>query len=975
VESPVNSEEQKADDKLQSSIVRWLQGRQNKANVLLGLGATLIPFGAGFCTKEGWWLEVGLLLSGLGLLAAIFGFFLKAAEPIDESMLKGPHPFRFNEGELLPGLYRKQALSKLVDALSTGNVSAIFLIGPKGVGKTSLISGLRSSIVGKSVEPNPRFLYLDGRSQNLSSTALAGINSRLKKGQAKFASIEDVMKSEEAEQQVIVIDDAAFFESPGVLMQWVNWLSEKPGACGRKLVIVLEEALHERWMDDGQVNSELTRTVFLKRFKISTSPAAAQALASNAKMKLWGRMPSELAAGASICEADGEPRVSPLSLSVLIKCIGAERRIFTRKNYGDSGYSAGLMGSFIRRELADFSPDSAAILQAVTARHSKDGGDSAFGADDLGLGESMRSRVINALHHLSSSDMQVLSASRDRTVFAIRNEWLPAIKSLQGKPEEGRIVARSDYLDKKYACWRHQVEEAKGWFKGYRQAKYLLPRREVSLAEESWATLTLKAERGAVRGYISISRKHYRQWYLVPSVVAVIVCALLSVSLYPPLKFWRDRTIEPNHRLPRDFYKYAEQITDLTIVCMVNDLGELPRGLLSLEAGCDKIENLENVPSGLFHLGLSSTNVMDLKGVPRGVRELDFSGNSDRKLDGLEHLRPIRLNIEKISVAKLSDIPRSVVSLSLDDSNLTDLGGLPSSVTDLLLRHTGVASLKGLSDRVRSLRLIQNDRLRAIDYLPPNLVTLEAPGLPGDLAIVPPSLDNLILENAGEVKALPDVRSLELSGTTINGPLPERLESLVLNDFLPVPLVQSGLPGRLRHLKTKIKDQSELKLLPKNLLSLNLDLSLSLSSLEGLDLDHLEELNISSTGITELGGVRDSVLKLWFQSCRATELTKFPANLEELYLGVCSELSSLSKLPESLISLDVQRTNLSTLPALPRGLKVLNISNTRILGHLPKLPLELEELTLHAGQVQSLEGLPKSVKRLRFVEPSKQKAK
>jgi Leucine-rich repeat (LRR) protein len=188
-----------------------------------------------------------------------------------------------------------------------------------------------------------------------------------------------------------------------------------------------------------------------------------------------------------------------------------------------------------------------------------------------------------------------------------------------------------------------------------------------------------------------------------------------------------------------------------------------------------------------------------------------------------------------------------------------------------------------------------------------------------------------------------------------------------------LPLEKIQILPRLHYLKIQLPDGvTDLRSLPGQVLGLDVAGSSSLVSLAGINPD-TTDLDISSTAVPNLRDVPDKVTTLRFESCNATGLSKFPANLKHLYLGGCSKLDLLEDIPKGLLTLDVHGAPLSELPELPDSLTLLDISHTKITRHLPKLPPHLEELILNTYQVDTLEGLPKTVKKLRFraAEPLK----
>jgi len=113
----------------------------------------------------------------------------------------------------------------------------------------------------------------------------------------------------------------------------------------------------------------------------------------------------------------------------------------------------------------------------------------------------------------------------------------------------------------------------------------------------------------------------------------------------------------------------------------------------------------------------------------------------------------------------------------------------------------------------------------------------------------------------------------------------------------------------------------------------------NLTSLEGIDLTYVTELNCNYNQLTSLP---DLPLSLKYLSC------------------CCNKLTSLPYLPHSLKTLDCYGNQLKSLPNLPLSLIYL-YCDANILTSLPDLPPSLELLTCKKNRLRTLPTLPSSL--------------
>jgi len=885
----------------------------------------------------GWKPAAGMLSAAI-LIFVFVVLRMQRSIAVDRTKLRGGAPYGDYDGDLFSGLRREDAMEKLGNHVASGEAAVVFVWGPWGVGKTSLVkAGLRKALNDERLKDiKIKILYGNARRPGFEKTL---VDENRRDGEFEPASLGEIIQLESDEVRVIIIDNADLVSHES-LKGWAELALTQQGRYRRVLVFVVDdEDFQQNWSLETWSNPDAVQQIPLNRFHRDSAERVAQALADKANLRisngLIADMVDDLASGPSA-------EVFPLALSVLLYLVGNRER-FNSKAYRDSGYAPGLLKEYILDHLIKSAPEHSEDILAALARQ----GDHSFLAKDLGAIPIDPPRLSALLAHLSSSEVHILHSSCDRSTFKMLDDWVPTLKSLGEAPIESRVLRR-------YGFW-----SAEGPFRGLGkhlgEGRFLLSRNELKQIEGKAVQF---GGRQDLQEYISRSRT-YRKVQTAGSVVLTLGVVIASVFTYLVWRKHEVSAIETAWGLPGDFAKYGNQLTDLSVVCSVNDLRLLPRKLTWLDANCNMITSLRGAPPRLDHLELTFSSVASLRYLPASVTDLNIHGAKILKIDELHGVGLSTLDASGVQVTNLNLIPRSVTRLKLQHEGITNLEGLPRKLITLVLLGTRVPSLKALPNTIENLTLLQSSGM-AIDVLPPNLKYLETNNYPVGLTVP----ETLVLSTT-RARVPEGVVNLELKKSASIGPLPKSLKSLKFHDE-PSVLPLEKIPQTLERLKIIWPERIGFDLLPKHLVELDLGRSQWLSSLKGATIGQVTELDISSTGIANLEEVPNSVTTLHFQYCLAKKLAKFPERLAKLYLGGCFNLTAIDKLPETLTDLHLEDTPIASLPKLPKSLLRLDISNTNIRGHLPTLPSKLDELVLDVGQVTTLEGLPRSVKKLRF---------
>jgi Leucine-rich repeat (LRR) protein len=922
----------------------------------------LVTAGGAALNSTGWIRLLAFPLFGAAIVWLIVIFYNSSRVAlIDYSKLKGASPFGIDDD--LWGLDRDDELALARDRISLGDVSVIFVHGPAGAGKTSfVVSGLRSALAKKEGVAR-EFPYVDGGRTDFKASLLSAASSDLPAPK----SVEEMMSSNGAKDQVVVIDNADLVPDQPQLMEWVRLALERTPnpSFKRSFVFVLdEEKYQEHWKEIDWPNSRASEDIYIPRFSRDKAIVVARALCDRAQLMLPDKLIGEIVAG-SVMEPDA--LVSPLSLSVILQMIGGKgRRGFDINEYRASGYAAGMMAAYIRGQLSTFSPEHReAFFAALSSRAGE--GMRTFGVSDLKVTDMSNSAVSRLLKRLSKPPVHILGSNQAESRFKILDEWL---LPLDASPDPERIFLE-DYINKKYEWWRHD-RGGKGSLVGrLGEGKYLLTRYELRQFEGGQSPLRLGNDPSASE-YFSRSKTH-RRWQVVSAALLALVIGSASVFGYSLLKSKQaqklDQKLEMGWGLPDDFATYGRQLTDLSAACMVDNLGVLPRNLTSLDASCWRIESLKGVPPNLTHLRITDTGITTLDFLPAGIKTLDIHGTGVKDIKKLSGYKLSALDARGIPIEDMGLIPRTVTDLKLQYGGIKSLMGLPGGLTHLEFIGTQVKSLVDLPDTITDLRIANNDLIA--DKLPNQLVLLEIGGLSNALA-TPSSLDEIHFTTygpLGSVDFIPtQIKKLEFRNSLVSVSLPARLESLKFFDLASkIPLAK--IPRNVSHLKVQLVPGEAFPSLPQGLVELDISGS-DVALLAGIP--KVATLNISDTKALDLRDVPDSVTSLTFQNCRkdVVGLAKFPAKLQVLDLSGCSKLGGIENIPDTVTSVNLSGTAISALTGIRKKLKLvsLDISNTNIRHRLPELPSNLEELTLHLGQIDTMKGLPKSVKKLRFTQ-------
>jgi hypothetical protein len=881
-----------------------------------------------------------------GIAMAIFGFIVVRklrSISVDLSKLKGAAPFGDGDKDrnFFASLRREDAMENLCRLVMSGDVAIVLVQGPWGVGKTSLVkAGLRRCLDNEQYK-EVKVFHANARRGKVEEIILGQVKGSLPNGAYAPKNIEEVVAYRDNNAWIIVIDNADL-EDYEKLKTWAELALAQPSLYRKVLVFVIDNvSLAQDWNWGAWSIPEAVGRVDVERFQRARAIEVARAVANEANLPISDSLITDM-----VDDLASKPgaEISPLALSVLLSRVGSRGR-FSPQIYRDSGYALGLLKGYILDQLDKIAPEHSANILAALARQDV----RSFTVSDLG-GISMDSDKLSMLLvRISSSDVHILHASRDRSTFKALDDWIPTLRALGEAPIENRVV-------RKYDFWA-----AERPFKGFRyigEGRFLLTRNELRQIEDTAAHLGSDIK---LQTYISRS-KSYRSVQFAGAIVCLLACIPAFILAHQAWRKHDSKTAENAWGLPKDLVRYGGQLSDLSIVCPVNDLRWFPRTLTALDAECNLITSLRGVPPQLKHLGLGLTKILSLSDVPSSVTDLNLYGAKILQVNLKREVLLESLDASGIPVLDMNLIPRSVARLKLQHPNITDVKGLPGNLTELVLRGTRVPSLKALPSTIIHLTLLQSAGM-AIDVLPPRLEYLETNSYPRGLKI-PPSLKTLILsETVGPVPE--GIESLGLKNAGVAGPLPKSLKYLkCYGEASALPL--DSIPQDLKGLKIVWPKGASLSLLPRHLAELDLENSPELSSLKGAMIGEVADLNIGLTEIKDLEDVPNSVTILRFEFCHAESLVKFPERLQKLYLGGCGKLQTIDKLPETLTDFSLEDTSVSSLPKLPESLKILDISNTNIHGRLPKLPSKLDELVLDVGQITSLKGLPKTVKKLRF---------
>jgi hypothetical protein len=938
------------------------EGAEGSEHLLLYLAAALVVGGI-YLFPKGWWITATMV--AVAIVICVIVILIRKAPLVDLSILKGASPFGTEEGELLSGFGREAELTDLRNQVTGEQVAVIFLWGHSAVGKTSIATAALENSLAKSTRENKReFLYVDASQPDFEENFVAENRPSSTDKENPPKNVREIILSERLRRQVVVIDNASQSSNPGKLVDWITLALIKGPPYKRIFIIIFDERnFRDAWGNREWPRSKSAlRKPRIKRFTVAEAKTVAIALKKRAGVKISDKLIDEII--GDIASMPGA-EVSPLSLSILVKLVGtASVQGFDIKDYRAAGYAAGLMGRYIRDHLRDHAPDNWADIIVALARQVSSGAHE-FRKDALGLPQMSATDLASLFETLSSPEVRILRANHDQTVFKILDDWLPALEAFRDFPNP-EVAFLEQHIARKYRWWSDgRIFSVSKLWRLLSEGRYLLTRSDLRQIRKNRKTLRLGGDVHLLK-YVARSR-HYRVAQLVVGVIAILSLVPASMSAYWLAQRWQARNVEEGWGLPSDFGRYGDQFKELSVVCMVNNLRWLPRGLESLDAHCERIKSLEGVPPHLKHLGLSLTKVRNLDGLPSSVVDLNISGTDISGIEGLGSGIFEMLDISGIRAQNMKLIPRSVTSLKLHYQDIDNLEGLPEKLAYLEIRGTAIRSLRGLPNNIRHLTLAGNGLLE-MDSLPTHLESLETDIFPGT-ATMPSSLKHLILSNLSSVRVPEGVTEVELKKSSIVGDFAKEIGLLKVHDATFSPSLEK-LPENLHHLKLHWPKGASFALLPNHLVELDLKGSENLTSIAGIG--PLTDLDISGTAIRDLRDVPESVTTLRFESCAANGLTAFPKHLVKLYLGDCNKLELIENIPPSVTELYIYKTSVSTIANLPAGLLKLDISNTEI-TILPKLPSHLEELTLHAGQIEALKGLPKSVTRIRFVEPERDK--
>jgi len=914
------------------------------------------------------YISVGVALPlGIVVIAVWFIFVYlhpKNEAPVDLAILKGANPFAEKDGDLFVDLGRATEIRDLKDWVTGEQVAVIFVWGPSGVGKTSLVNvGLRKALS----EDDHHFLYVDANQENFQDVLKEDILQHLPARTRKQArTLEQLLAAERKSKQVVVVDNADLARDHESVSRLVRAALDSSPRYRRVLVIILDEESYAAHWESLQWRSrsrEALKRLGIRRFNEPQARAVISVLKEHAHLSFTEELADELVRGASL---SGGGEVSPLTLSIELQFVGkatAGGHGFGLDEYEASGKETGAMIVHIEEHL---SPANLRILRDLLPVIGKNGSLAAKQFAWVSLQQQgwnwKDNELRSLLDSLSSQELRVFRADHGQESYKILDEWIAPLERMLEVPEPA-VASLNDRVRMKFELWSQRQYLGRGPFRFLREWPFLLTGKEIRLIEKNKGKLR---SFGAplFQAYLRRSRLQ-RRMVRVVAFILLATCASLAPFGYGLVEQWKADDRIRGWGLPRDFKKYENQFTDLAVVCMVDDLHLLPRNLASLDASCERIRSLAGIPPSVRHLGLSLSGVTSLAGLPSSVESLNVSNTGISDIDSLS-ARDIRvLDISTRPFRNMKLLPRSVTSLKLQHEDISELEGLPDELVDLEVRGTTISSLKGLPKKLRRLVLARNPALVKLDALPQHLSELDTDVFTASAAEVPQSLRSLILTGI-QIDNLPHqgIRRLELRKSTVTSDLPVSLQVLRYHDaFYPVDI--DKLPPGLRRLKVIWPRGADFNRLPKQLMELDLSRSEHLTSISGIG--RVSELNISSTPIPDFRDVPRSVTTLRFELCTAKGLSEFPADLERLYLGGCEQLELLENLPNSLKELDIRQTSISHLGELPGSLQRLDISNTKLSGRLPKLPPNLVEITLHSGQIDSLKGLPGSVRKISFV--------
>jgi Leucine-rich repeat (LRR) protein len=468
--------------------------------------------------------------------------------------------------------------------------------------------------------------------------------------------------------------------------------------------------------------------------------------------------------------------------------------------------------------------------------------------------------------------------------------------------------------------------------------------------------------------HIRIGRGRITKKHAVELALLSVVLIIAGCIARPMWSAFRQRIRFYDWGIPVDFSHYSKQFKEVRVQCFASDLSWLPPGLERLSANCFAIDHLGRLPSTVKFLDLSNTAVSGVGEIPDGVEQLNIAFSHVKSLRGFRGKVLNSLVVSGFTESEIEDLPETIITLTISDSNLHDASRVPGRVEHLTLEQTRIKSLEGLPENITALELHANGLLKTIDELPAGIRRLTTdrtfePGL-----AVPSSLRELHLIGDFGLDHIPSsVTTLRLNRATYQGQLPPGLLSLQLDDDRNFNF--SELPRGLESLKITIREGSapDFSQLPANLHALDLSDS-SINSISGVQLP-LTSLDLSGTKVRDLLEVPANLEHLRFQFCSMVDIDFIDRSLPKLQtlnLDNCTSLRSIKNLPANLVELSLKRTPLlESLGSLPGTLKKLDISGSGI-QRLEGLPVGLESLTVHFGQLKTLDGLPPTVSKISF---------
>lgn len=393
-------------------------------------------------------------------------------------------------------------------------------------------------------------------------------------------------------------------------------------------------------------------------------------------------------------------------------------------------------------------------------------------------------------------------------------------------------------------------------------------------------------------------------------------------------------------------------LTQLRLEGYRGSLTSLPPGLRRLEVHWSEVLRLGPLPPRLQSLILVGSRVDRLYGgLPGTLLELGLDADSPRLDRYPRHL--LALELRHRPVRSGWGLPASLRRLHLEGTEVTGVEGLPADLRRLSLVATAVGSLAGLPDSLEVLRLERNTKLSLIE-LPPYLHELQLSRQGRMQSTSPPRFLRRLDFRLSSLAPLPEplwgiselrldglpfgppwssleLRRLELIATEVTADLelPATLEALALRRMRgPVgPLVAGTLPGDL------------------------IELDLAGTRLGGRrpSVAKLERVDLSGTGVEDLGWLPDSLATLVYRSAPFASLPPLPAALTHLDVADSAELTTLEGLPSGLRSLDVSRAGIRHLPRLPGSLHSLTLDDVQ-LAESERLPTTLRRLTVVARE-------------------------